>query len=225
MPHTDYAYCTFNFRALKTAASHKQICLKQAFPNCSWTNLFMPSLQTFMVTELYAFCLQFRMMGSSKSLPVADDFFKKNLWNEIYRKIITCSCSVTKFCLTLFNTMDGSTPGFPVLHHLLEFAQTCVPWVGDATQPSHPLLSPLLLLSIFPSIRVFSNELALSIRWAKYWSFSFSISLSNYIQGWFPLGWTGLISFPRDSLAKGVRRVVSNTTIQKHQFFCAQPSL
>ena len=60
----------------------------------------------------------------------------------------------------------------------------------------HPLL---LLPSIFLSIRVFSNEFALRIRWPKYWSFNFSISLSNYIQGWFPLGWTGLISFPRDS--------------------------
>ena len=119
----------------------------------------------------------------------------------MYWKIITCSCccSVTKLCLTLFNPMDISTPGFPVLHYLLQFAQTHVPWVSDTIQPSHPLLSPLLLPSIFLSIRVFSNEFALRIRWPKYWSFNFSISLSNYIQGWFPLGWTGLISFPRDS--------------------------
>ena len=66
--------------------------------------------------------------------------------------------------------------GFPVLHCLLEFAQTHVHWVGDAIQPSHPMPPFLLLPSIFPSIRVFSNELALYIRWAKYWSFSFSPS-------------------------------------------------
>ena len=75
--------------------------------------------------------------------------------------------------------MDCSTPGFFVLHHLLELAQTHVHWVGDAIQPSHPLLTPLTLPSIFASIRVFSNESALHIRWPKYWSFSFSISLSS----------------------------------------------
>ena len=69
--------------------------------------------------------------------------------------------------------MDCSMPGFPVLHHLPEFVQTRVCWVGDAIQPS------LLLPSIFPSIRVFYREVALCIRWPKYWSFSFNISPSN----------------------------------------------
>ena len=67
--------------------------------------------------------------------------------------------------------MDCSTPGFPVLYHLSELAQTHVHWVRDAIQPSH-LCHPLLLPSIFSSIRVFSNESALHIRWPKYWSFS-----------------------------------------------------
>ena len=81
---------------------------------------------------------------------------------------------------------------------------------------------PLLLLpSIFPSIRVLSNELALQIRWPKYWSFSFSISPYMNIQGWFPLGFIGLISLQ----SKGLSRVFSSTTVQKHQFFGAQPSL
>ena len=72
--------------------------------------------------------------------------------------------------------MDHGTQSFPVLHHLLEFVQIHVHGVGYAIQPSHPL-SPLLLLpSIFPSIRVFSDESALCIRWAKYWSFSISPS-------------------------------------------------
>ena len=77
----------------------------------------------------------------------------------------------------------------------------------------------LLLLSIFPSIRVFSNESALLIRWPKYWSFSFSISPSNE--------YSGLISFRIDWFAiavKGLSRVFSNTTVQKHQFFGAQRS-
>ena len=83
--------------------------------------------------------------------------------------------------------MNCSTPGFPVLQHLPEFAQIHVHWVGDISQPFHPL-SPLLLL---PSIiRVFSSELALCIRWPKYWSFSFSISPSNE--------YSGLISFRID---------------------------
>ena len=80
--------------------------------------------------------------------------------------------------------------GYPVLHHFPELAQAHVHRVGDATQPSHPLLPLLLLPSIFPSIRVFSNESALPIRWPEYWSFSFSISPSNE--------YSGLISFRMD---------------------------
>ena len=77
---------------------------------------------------------------------------------------------------------------------LPELAQTQVRRVGDDIQPSPPLLSLLLLPSIFPSIRVFSSESVLRIRWPKDWSFSFSISPSNEIQDWFPLGLTGWIS-------------------------------
>ena len=95
---------------------------------------------------------------------------------------------------------------------------------SESVMPSnHLILCCLLLLlpSIFPSIRVFSNESVLSIRWPKYWSFSFSISPSNE----FP----GLISFRMDWLdllaVQGLSRVFSNTTVQKHQFFSAQLSL
>jgi len=79
---------------------------------------------------------------------------------------------------------------------------------------SHPILChPLLLLpSIFPSIRVFSNESALRMRWPKYWSFSFNISPSNEHQDWSPLGWTGWISLQ----SKGLSRVFSNTTVQRY---------
>ena len=96
-----------------------------------------------------------------------------------------CYCLVTKSCPTLCNPMDCSMAGFPVLHYLLEFAQIPVHWFSDSIQPSPPLLplSPFPL--IFPSNGVFSNELALLIKWTKYWSFS--ISPSN--------DYSGLISF------------------------------
>ena len=100
--------------------------------------------------------------------------------------------SVTQLCPTLCDPMDYSTPGFPVHHQLLALAQPHVHWVGDAIQPSHPLSSPSPLPSIFPSIRVLSNESVPHIRWPKYWSFSFSISNSNE--------YSGLISFRMDSL-------------------------
>ena len=76
----------------------------------------------------------------------------------------------------------------PIHHQIPEFTQTHVHWVSDAIQPSHPLSSP----SVFPSIRVFSNESVLRIRWPKYWYFSFSISPSNE--------YSGLISFRMDWL-------------------------
>ena len=90
---------------------------------------------------------------------------------------------------------DRSTPGLPVQHQLLEFTQTHVQWVGDAIQ--HLILcGPLLLTSFFPSIKVFSNELALLIRWPKDWSFSFSISPSNEYSGLisFRMGWLDLLA-------------------------------
>ena len=97
----------------------------------------------------------------------------------------------------LCDHMDWRTPDFPVLHHLLEFAQNHVHWGPDAIQPSHPLSSPLFLPSIFTSIRVFSNESALHRRWPKYWSFSFSISPSNEHSGLisFRMDWLDLLEF------------------------------
>ena len=70
-------------------------------------------------------------------------------------------------------------PGFPVLHYLLELAQTHVHWVSDDIQPSHLYHLLIPLPSVFPSIRVFSNKLVLDIKWPKFWSFSFSINPSN----------------------------------------------
>ena len=104
--------------------------------------------------------------------------------------------SVTQLCPALCNPMDCSTPDLPVYHQLPELTQTHVHWVGDAIQPSHPLLSPSPLPSNFPSIRVFSNESVLRIRWPEYWSFSFSISPSNKYSGpiSFRMDWLDLLA-------------------------------
>ena len=100
--------------------------------------------------------------------------------------------SVTQLCPTLCDPMNRSTPGLPVHHHLPEFTQTHVHRVSDAIQPSHPGCPLLLLPPIPPSIRVFSNESTLCMRWPKDWSFSFSIIPPKEIPG--------LISFRMDWL-------------------------
>ena len=120
---------------------------------------------------------------------------------------------------TLCNPMDCSMPGFPILQQFPELAQTHVHWVSDAT--NHLILCPPLLPSIFPSIRVISNESALGIKEPKYWASASASFLPMNIQDWFPLGLTGLISV----LSKGLSRVLSNTTAQKHQFLGPHPSL
>ena len=113
--------------------------------------------------------------------------------------------------------MNRNMPGLPVHRQLPEFTQTHVHRVGDAIQPSHPLLFPSSPAFSFSSIRVFFNESVLRIRWPKYWSFSFSISPPNE--------YSGLISFRMDwlisLLPKGLSRVFS-IAAQKHQFLSAQ---
>ena len=129
-------------------------------------------------------------------------------------------CSVNKSCPTLYDPMDCNVPGFPVLHRLPEFAQT---HVIESVMPSNHLIlcHPLLLLpSIFPSIRVFSNE---SARLFTSGDQSIGASASATVhpmtsQGWFPLGLTSLISLQ----SKEFSRVFSKTPDQKHQFFGAQ---
>ena len=118
----------------------------------------------------------------------------------------------------LCDPMDCSTPGLPVHHQLLELTQTQVH--DESMMPSNHLIfyHPLFLSpSIFPSIRVFSNESG-----GQSIGVSASTSvLPKNIQDWFPLGWTGWISLQ----SKGLSRVFSNITVQKHQFFGAQLSL
>ena len=117
--------------------------------------------------------------------------------------------------------MNRSTPGLPLLHHLPEFAQTHVHWLGDAIQPFYPLLSPsppAFYLSqhqgLFQWVNI-SHQVAILET-----SASASVLPMN-IHLWFPLGWTRLISL----LSKGLLKVFFNTTVQKHQFFSIQPSL
>ena len=128
--------------------------------------------------------------------------------------------SVAQSCPTLCDPMTHSTPGLPVHHQLPESTQTHVHRVGNVIKPSHPMSSPSPPAPIPPSIRVFSNESTLRMRWPKYWSFRFSISPSNEHPG--------LISFRMDWLislqSKELSRVFSNTTVQKHQFFSTQLS-
>ena len=128
--------------------------------------------------------------------------------------------SVAQLCPTPCDPMDCSTLG---LHHqLLELAQTHVHRVGDAIQPSHPLLSLLLLPSIFPSISVFSKESVLHIRWPKYWSFSFSIRPFKECLGLISLriDWFDLLA------VQGIlKSLLHQLMLQKHQFFGTQLSL
>ena len=116
--------------------------------------------------------------------------------------------SVAQLCPTLCDPMDGSTAGLLVHHQLLQFTHTHVCWVGDAIQPSHPCHPLLLPPSIFPSIRVFSNESALRITWPKYWHFSFSISPSSE--------YSGLISFRMDWLDLLAVQGTLNNLLQHH---------
>ena len=130
------------------------------------------------------------------------------------------SVQFSQSCPTLCDPINCSIPGLPVPHQLPEFLKLMP--IALVMPSSHLILCRplLLLLSIPPSIRVFSNESPLHMRWPKYWSFSFSISPSNEHQDWSPLGWTGWISLQ----SKELSRVFSNTTVQKHQLFSTQLS-
>ena len=126
----------------------------------------------------------------------------------------------------LCDPMNCSTWGLPVHQQLPESIQTHVHWVGDAIQPSHPLLSPSSPASIFPSIRVFSNESALHIRWPKYWSFSFNISPSNEHPGLisFRMDWLDLLAV-QGTLNSLLQHLSSKASILRHSaFFIVQVS-
>ena len=131
------------------------------------------------------------------------------------------SSSVAQSCLMLCNPMDCSTPGFPIQHQHSELAQTHAHRVSDAIQPSHPQVPYSSCLQCFPTSGSFPmNQLFTSGGQNIGVSVSASVLPMN-IQDWFPLGLTGWISL----LSKGLSRVFSSTTAEKHQFFSTQLSL
>ena len=139
---------------------------------------------------------------------------------SIFKNSPICCCSVAQSCLTLCNPMDWACQtslSFNISQRLLKLLS------NESMMPSYHLIlcHPLLLPSIFPSVRVFPDDSVLHIRWPKYWSFGFSIRPSSE--------YSGLISFRVDwcdhLAVQGLSRVFSSTIVQKHQFFGAQPSL
>ena len=129
--------------------------------------------------------------------------------------------SAPQLCLTLWDHMDCSMPDFPVHHQLLELAQTLVHRVSDAIQSSCPLSSPS------PPAFILSQHQSFPVSWLFTWygqnigASALASVLPTNIQGWFPVGLTGLTSLQ----SKRLSRVFSNTRVQKHQFFHTQPSL
>ena len=137
-------------------------------------------------------------------------------------RYIHCCCSVTKLCPTLCNHMDSSVPGLPVLHHLLQFAQIHIQWVGDAIQASSSVsFSFFSRPQSFPASGSFTMSQFFALGSQSIGASASASELPMNIQDWFPLGWTGCISLQ----SNGLSRVFSKTTVLKHQFFSAQLSL
>ena len=134
---------------------------------------------------------------------------------------LCCRYSVTKSCLTLCDSMDCSMPGSPVLHYLPEFAQIHVRWVGDAIQPSHPLLPPSPFAFNLSQHQSLSSESALHIKWSKNWSFSFSISPSSKYSELisFRIHWFDLLA-----IQETLKSLLQHHSL-KASIFGAQPSL
>ena len=138
--------------------------------------------------------------------------------NNLNSFVIVPSLSCVQLFETPWNAAQRASLTFTISQSLLKLMSI------ESMMPSNHLIlchSLLLLPSIFPSIRVFSDESVLHIRWPKYWSLASVSLLQMNIHDWFPLAWTGWNSL----LSKGLSRVFSNTTVQKYQFFSAQLSL
>ena len=140
---------------------------------------------------------------------------KSNAVKEQY-----CISSVTQSCWTLCDTMDYSTPLLPVYHQLLEFTQTHVHWLSNVINHLILSCSQLLLPSVFPSIRIFSNKSVLCNRWPKYWSFSFSISPSNKCSGLitFRMDWLDLLAV-QGTLKSLLQHHNSKASVLQHSAF------
>ena len=156
--------------------------------------------------------LEDRFIGGGWGLPGQ----REHTWSTM--SCSSCCCSVAKPCLTLFDP-QGSTPGFPVLHYLPEFAQIHIHWVGDAIKPLHPLPTHFsFCLQSFPASGSFPMSRLFTLGGQSTGALATILPMNT--QGWFPLGLTGLIL-----QSKGLSRVLSNTTIWKHSFFDAQSPL
>ena len=152
--------------------------------------------------------------------------FTNNITFWIKKYFLLRICSVAQLYPTFCDPIDWGTPGFPVLHHLLELSQTHVHRVGDAIQPPCPLFLSSCLQSFLASVSFIMKQL-FPLGGQSFGASASESVLPMNIQYSFPLGWTGLVSLK----FRGLSRVFSNTTpfsfatIQKHQFFCAQLSL
>ena len=136
------------------------------------------------------------------------------------KSLIRCCCSVTQSCSTFCDPMDCSTPGVLVLHHLPQLAQTHVHRISDAIQSFHPLSSPSPPAFNLSSIKVFSSESVIHIRWPKYWCFSFSISSSNKHSGLisFRMDWLDLLAV-QGTLKSLFQHHSSKASILQHSAF------
>ena len=135
-------------------------------------------------------------------------------WNSVHFS------SVVQSCLTLCDTMNHSMPGFLVHHQLPEFTETHVHRVSDAIQPSHPLSSPSPAPESLPASESFPMSQLFTWGGQSIGISALASVLPKNTQDWSPSEWTGWISLQ----SKGLSRVFSNTTVQKRQFFGAQPS-
>ena len=126
-----------------------------------------------------------------------------------------------QLCPTLCDSTDCSTPEFPVLHYLPEFAQTHVHWVDDAIQPSSSVIPFTSYPQSFSALESFPMSQFFASGGQSIGASTSASVLPMNIQDWFLLGWTDWISLQ----SKGLSRVFSNTTVQKQLFFSAQPSL
>ena len=138
-------------------------------------------------------------------------------WRNIFFQFSSVALSCPTFC----DLMDSSTPGPPVHHQPPEFTQTHIHWVGDASQPSHPVIPFSSCLQSFPASGAFQMSQFLAWGGQSIGVSGSASALPVNIQDWFLLGWAGWISLQ----SKGLSRVFSNTLIQKHEFFGAQLSL
>ena len=145
--------------------------------------------------------------------------------SDILFLFICCCCLLAKSCLTLCDPMNCIMSGFPVLHYLMEVAQTHVHWFGDAIQLPHPLSIPSPFAFNISQHQFSKGSFPMTQHFTlRVQSIQASASASvlpKNIQGWSSLGWTGWISLQ----SKGLSKVFSSTTVQKHWFFSTQPSL